>query len=107
MRLLCAYAWPGNVRELRSAIEVAMTCCRGTVIQPQDLPPEISQDVSPHPPASSFPPDEKGTTLLTALTQADGNRRRAAHLLGISRATLYRRLSKLHLPLDILASHQH
>jgi DNA-binding NtrC family response regulator len=106
MRLLVDYAWPGNVRELRSAMECAVIGCRGTVIQPTDLPPEIGQDVSPHRPAASFPPDENGA-LLTAITQAGGNRGRAAHLLGISRATLYRRLSKLHLSLDTIASHQH
>src|SRR4029453_235205 len=41
MRLLLEYPWPGKIRELRNAIEFAMICCRGSVIQPEDLPPEL------------------------------------------------------------------
>jgi DNA-binding NtrC family response regulator len=88
------YAWPGNVRELRSAIEFAVMRTRGAWVERRDLPPELQGSTV----ASSVPlqldTDER-TRIRAALAQADGNRSRAARLLGISRATLYRRLSEL------------
>src|SRR5262249_55246160 len=93
MELLLDHRWPGNVRELRSAIEYAVINCRGAIIQPSDLPPEILGV----PPANPFPPldgaDEK-QRLAQALKQTNGNRAAAARLLGISRPTLYNRLKQ-------------
>jgi transcriptional regulator of acetoin/glycerol metabolism len=67
---------------------------RGTWVERRDLPPELQGSTV----ASSVPlqldTDER-TRIRAALAQADGNRSRAARLLGISRATLYRRLSEL------------
>jgi transcriptional regulator of acetoin/glycerol metabolism len=62
------------------------------VIQPDDLPPEIFQ---PGDFESSIPGDplaDEKTRFLQALQRSRGNRALAARLLGISRATLYRRL---------------
>jgi sigma-54 dependent transcriptional regulator, acetoin dehydrogenase operon transcriptional activator AcoR len=100
VRLLASYPWPGNVRELGSAIEFAVIGCRGAVIQPQDLPPEIldvahSDRVIPGDPLL----DEK-SRFLQALERSRGNRAQAARLLGISRATLYRRLADLKITPD-------
>lgn len=92
LRRLGAYRWPGNVRELRSALEFAVIRCRGTVVQPEDLPPEICgarEAVSPR----LDPPVDERERLLTALRQTGGNRTAAAQLLGMSRATFYRRLA--------------
>ena len=92
VRLLMDYDWPGNVRELRSAIEFAVIRCRGSAIQPNDLPPEI---IEPADLASSIPGDplsDEKARFLEALNRSRGNRALAARLLGISRATLYRRL---------------
>jgi DNA-binding NtrC family response regulator len=93
MAALLDYAWPGNVRELRNALEFAVVRCRGPIIQPVDLPPELLE---------SFPAartGELGNTeddrILAALKWAKGNRTRAATLLGVSRATLYRRMKEL------------
>ncbi len=92
LRYLMDYEWPGNVRELRSAIEFTLIHCAGTAIQPDDLPPEIfpADDVIPGDPLL----DER-SRFLQALDRARGNRALAARLLGISRATLYRRLADL------------
>jgi len=93
MDLLLDYDWPGNVRELKSAIEFAMIRCKTAAIEPGDLPPEVvSFSSSPASPAE--PVDEK-QRLLQALERAKGNRTVAARLLGISRATFYRRLAEL------------
>lgn len=94
-RSLADYHWPGNVRELKSAIEFAVIRCRGAVIQPDDLPPEV------HVPADferAIPGDplvDEKARFLDALNRSRGNRALAARLLGISRATLYRRLADL------------
>ncbi len=95
MRILLEYSWPGNVRELKSAIEVAVICCKGVIIQPDDLPLELFESNDRQTLLSdNSQPDEK-QLLLAALERAGGNRSTAARLLGISRATLYRRLASL------------
>jgi DNA-binding NtrC family response regulator len=88
MRVLTAYRWPGNVRELRSALEFAVIRTRSERIQPDDLPPELDA-----PPADSDEAERR--RYENALERAGGNRTRAAELLGISRATFYRRLGQL------------
>ncbi|HUC98751.1 MAG TPA: sigma 54-interacting transcriptional regulator [Candidatus Polarisedimenticolaceae bacterium] len=95
LRLLTRYPWPGNVRELRSAIEFAVIRCRGTVIQADDLPPEIFEPANLGGVVRDDPSSDERARLLDALGRSRGNRARAARLLGISRATLYRRLSDL------------
>jgi PAS domain S-box-containing protein len=95
LRLLTGYPWPGNVRELRSAIEFAVIRCRGAVIQADDLPPEIFEPANLASALSTDPLNDDKVRLLDALGRSRGNRARAARLLGISRATLYRRLSDL------------
>ena len=92
MRQLISYDWPGNVRELRNAIEYALIRARHAVLQVDDLPPEIaSAEDAAATPASDWPDDEEGR-IRAALAHTDGNRTEAAELLGMSRATLYRRL---------------
>jgi PAS domain S-box-containing protein len=94
MRMLLQYAWPGNVRELKSAIDFATLHCKGPVIKEADFPPELRYSESSPLDAADQPQDER-QRVLTALTQANGNRARAARLLGMSRATLYRRMASL------------
>jgi PAS domain S-box-containing protein len=99
MRYCLAYDWPGNVRELKSAVEFAVIRSRGAVIQVEDLPPEIT-DPATALTSARIPPGDEKQRLLAALQQARGNRTGAARLLGMSRATFYRRLSSLNIPLD-------
>ena len=91
MRCLIDYDWPGNVRELRNALEAALIRARGDRLHAGDLPPEIQNDT-----ASGFDdaPADEAERIRAALKQTDGNRSAAADLLGISRATLYRRLDE-------------
>jgi DNA-binding NtrC family response regulator len=93
--LLADYSWPGNVRELRSAIEFAVIRCKGTVIQPDDLPPEIVQPAGLRGMIPGDPLADEKARFRQALDRSRGNRAMAARLLGISRATLYRRLADL------------
>jgi sigma-54 dependent transcriptional regulator, acetoin dehydrogenase operon transcriptional activator AcoR len=95
LRLLADYDWPGNVRELGSAIEFGVIRCAGPVIQPEDLPPEILQPAHFEDSIPGDPLADEKTRFLQALERSRGNRALAARLLGISRATLYRRLADL------------
>jgi len=87
---LLDYSWPGNVRELRSAIEFAVLACRGPRIELEHLPPEIV--IAPG--RIEGHADEQ-QRILAALERTGGNRTQAARLVGISRATFYRRLGEL------------
>jgi sigma-54 dependent transcriptional regulator, acetoin dehydrogenase operon transcriptional activator AcoR len=97
VRLLTDYPWPGNVRELRSAIEFAVIRCRGAVIQSDDLPPEIVVPADFGGWIPGDPLNDEKARFLEALDRSRGNRALAARLLGISRATLYRRLADLNI----------
>jgi DNA-binding NtrC family response regulator len=103
--LLHAYPFPGNVRELRNAMERAMVFCTTTEITPACLPERIRKaKTRPHPGGAplfaeltgedSLPTLEEMANRYTSfvLERLDGNKRQAARLLDISRATLYRRL---------------
>jgi len=102
MGLLLNHGWPGNVRELQSAIEFAVIRCKGAVIQPDDLPPEVVGSLPVRQP-SVDPQEEDRQKLLAAVQAARGNRAEAARLLGVSRSTLYRRLADLELDPEKLA----
>ncbi|MDZ7735099.1 MAG: sigma-54 dependent transcriptional regulator [Gammaproteobacteria bacterium] len=100
------YSFPGNVRELSNAIERAVTFCQNETLDIEDLPDRLRSGSVPRRSVAGAPlPD----TLLAAdelptldelerryiryvLQRLDGNKRRAAGLLGIGRRTLYRRL---------------
>lgn len=94
-RILLDYNWSGNVRELKSVVEVATIFCKGEIIEADDLPLELlAANERQNPSSDKIQTDEK-LTLLAALEQSGGNRAAAARLLGIGRATLYRRLADL------------
>ncbi len=93
MALLMEYEWPGNVRELRNALEYAVVRARGSILQVDDLPPEVLERRTDVDQGDSGL--DEVDRLRAALRRARGNRTRAATLLGISRATLYRRLREL------------
>ena len=90
---LRGHPWPGNVRELRSAIQYAAMNCLSGLIDCSDLPPEI--ETLKVDPATLQAHNNEHADIQAALSQANGNRSMAAQLLGISRATLYRRLAEL------------
>ncbi|MDP6525739.1 MAG: sigma 54-interacting transcriptional regulator [Kiritimatiellia bacterium] len=92
MRLLMSYAWPGNVRELRNAVDFALIACRGPVIQVSHLPPEITALPAGPEPSRPYEVVSEKDRILKALEETGGHRGKAASLLGISRATLYRRM---------------
>jgi two-component system response regulator AtoC len=107
IRLLVHYDWPGNVRELRTAIEHGVVMSNDPVIDVRHLPPFVRPDTRSAP---DVPPCGKNSlaapvelnlhaletnAIRTALASAEGNRTRAADLLGVSRRTLQRKLKDL------------
>ena len=90
--IMIDYPWPGNVRELQSAIRFALIKSKGRSIQPHHLPMELKkQKTTPFSRGHSrkLGPDD----VQAALKQSGGNKAKAAKLLGVGRATLYRFLA--------------
>ena len=114
------YHWPGNVRQLQNVIERAVVLTQGSMITPRNLPHEVVHSAPYDPGAqtadasSDFPPSAMPTrvrnpmtesqslnlaerekaALVAALDQCNGNKKKAAELLGIHRPTLYTKLKK-------------
>jgi two-component system NtrC family response regulator len=99
MAALSSYSWPGNVRELRNVIERALLLCDGGTIQPSHLPfgTEFSAEIPPISVEKQIRQMEVDH-IRDVISRCEGNMTRAARLLGISRATLYRRLTRKHSP---------
>jgi PAS domain S-box-containing protein len=95
MRRLARYPWPGNVREIRGAIEHAVVHCQGSRIEVDCLPPELLQAMPLADPVSAHRGNSERERIVTMLRRTGGNRARAARMMGIGRATLYRRLRNL------------
>jgi transcriptional regulator with PAS, ATPase and Fis domain len=91
IRLFLNYAWPGNVAELETALEYAVAVARGPVIQVEDLPVEIGGQPAPAPAVEAGTVTES-QRLRAALESHRWRREETARALGISRATLWRRM---------------
>ena len=94
MQALLGYAWPGNVRELKNVLGYAVIHCPGSTVELEDLPPEVLDSARTVTPLPDLPVDERAR-IEAALARTGGERKAAAALLGISRATLYRKLAQL------------
>jgi DNA-binding NtrC family response regulator len=103
LQLLAAYRWPGNVRELENAMERACALCEDGIIHVRDLPPHLAKQEGLLREGGSLliPVGEKLAKFMqvqeTAYIEAtirmnEGVREQAARMLGISMATLYRKL---------------
>lgn len=99
--LLSAYTWPGNVRELRNLMERLALFLSAAPLQAltpaflKKIAPELSasgNDVRPHDALAPAATPVTAETLQQVLQRHHGNREAAAHYLGISRTTLWRRL---------------
>ncbi|WP_164981616.1 sigma-54-dependent transcriptional regulator [Silvibacterium dinghuense] len=107
---LLAHRWPDNIRELETVIHAAALSCQGQWIRPIDIPP-LGPDPLPGTESATSAANPQATHRPTAgadedpnldhaiqrhvhrvLERAEGNKLRAARMLGISRSTLYRLL---------------
>src|SRR5262245_31593065 len=99
IEIFARYPWPGNVRELANVIERAMVVCKGTLILPENLPPHLFEVRPSMMPDLPEMPDltlqaAEREQILRALQASGGKRVEAARRLGLSRRTLYRKLSR-------------
>jgi DNA-binding NtrC family response regulator len=124
MKALMNYDWPGNVRELENCVERAVALGNGTLIDLGDLPPSIAALDSPvsrqgadsaHelvadlaasaesssdeimaavPLSTTDLEDIERATIQRVFEQVKGDKALAGRMLGISRATLYRKLKR-------------
>ena len=101
LKAMLAYDWPGNVRELENCVERACAFTSGPVIHLSDLPAAISQlqyeSIPLNAGASSkiMPMSEiERQTILNAIAQLNGDKLKAARVLGIGKTTLYRKLKE-------------
>jgi DNA-binding NtrC family response regulator/predicted negative regulator of RcsB-dependent stress response len=93
LKVLERYYWPGNVREIRNLAESAafLTFGRGPI--PLDALPDWLRESSGNGKSARLEETER-EAVMRALEEAGGNRSRAARALGISRQTLYTKMSK-------------
>ena len=92
--LLQGYAFPGNARELRNVVERAAILCRSGAIVPEHLC--IRTSAAQAPAATGQPDDDpEKVRLLKVLEETRWNRREAARRVGVSYATLRRRIERL------------
>jgi len=103
MKSLLQYDWPGNVRELENCVERAVALSDQTLLDLADLPPAIAQaspavEASPsnsgHALTSTDLEDIERATIERVFQQVKGDKALAGKMLGISRATLYRKLKR-------------
>jgi PAS domain S-box-containing protein len=101
MNLFMRYDWPGNVRELKHAMEHACLLSRGGVIVPDDLPTDLLAFAESES-ALKVSGNSSGVSredLVSAIERAEGNKSKAAKLLGVNRKTLYRKMHQFGVPL--------
>ena len=102
LKQLMQYNFPGNVRELENIIERAVALCNSDTIDTKHLPPDLRQNIS-----EIILPVEEGMSqefvtlaehekqyILTVLEKVNGNKTKAAKILGIDRVSLWRKLKK-------------
>jgi DNA-binding NtrC family response regulator len=105
MKALLQYDWPGNVRELENCVERATALGDGKLIDVSDLPPSITAAVPLSDGAIVHVPGNgslsatdleeiERATIQRVFEQVNGDKVMAGKMLGISRATLYRKLKR-------------
>jgi two-component system, NtrC family, response regulator AtoC len=102
MKSMLAYDWPGNVRELENCLERAVALGDQRVIEVADLPPAIAHseirteplDLPELSGRATDLEDIERATIERVFSQVNGDKVRAGKMLGISRATLYRKLKR-------------
>ncbi len=104
MEQLRRYPWPGNVREFEGAIESAVALASSSVLYPEDFPREVTRGgvaVGGSVPDAGVVSleDMERAHILKVLQGVHFNKSKASEILGIDRATLYRKAQRYHIDL--------
>jgi len=98
LKTLISYDWPGNVRELENALGRACVVTSNGELQLRDLPTHLTgapRSLTSSPTDHIVPLAElEKQTIFNAIAQTNGDKMRAARLLGIGKTTLYRKLKE-------------
>jgi PAS domain S-box-containing protein len=96
MAALCHHRWPGNVRELVNVLERVLNALDGRVIEADALPFAPAGAETPPGPGQlrQMLREQESLALQEALRRTGGNKAKAARLLGIHRASVYKKLSR-------------
>jgi len=86
------YKWPGNVRELENVIRRSMALCQSSDIRRADLPPHIGLSGFKSKPGDDSLEAYEKAAIKNALKKCNSHRKKAAQLLKIGEATLYRKI---------------
>ena len=96
---LSRFAWPGNIRQLRNVLRYACAVCDSTRVELRHVSPDVAALLAPDEaasrPALAGGEDDERARIVDALTRHHWRPNAAAEALGMSRATLYRRIAKL------------
>jgi DNA-binding NtrC family response regulator len=108
IRVMQAYRWPGNVRELVNVVERAVVLCRGSQITVSDLPETLKEDPSIRAFHRSGGANLKAALalperqmILDTLAANHWNRQDTAKMLGINRTTLYKKMKRLDIDIEL------
>lgn len=92
--LLASHSWPGNLRELNNVVKRAVLLTRGNKITTAELTQAMGQ-IRTDNVLLLHDEDTERQRIITALQQTNGNKAKAARLLGVDRKTIYNKIEKL------------
>ena len=99
------YNWPGNIRELENVIQRGVQVSKDNIIRPKDLPiyitVEVDNEISQNKKVNLIE-NQEYKIIIDTLKNTKGNAKLASEILGISRSTIYRKLSKIGFNIDSL-----
>ncbi len=96
MEIFHKYSWHGNLRELENVMERAVVLSKGEVVGVKDIPAEIRKEAKNYSSANDLKPlkELEFETIMNAINAFNGNKSKAAQVLGITRKALYSRLKE-------------
>jgi len=104
LQILASYEWPGNIRQLRNAIRTMVVMCDRDQLDVSDIPPDISRrrqltgtSAAPANLAGVSLNELEKKAIVDTLAKTQGNREKAARILGIGERTLYRKIKEYNL----------
>lgn len=104
MQILAAHDWPGNIRQLKNTIRTMVVMCDREDLDLRDIPPDIAHrrqltgdSATPANLAGVSLNELEKKAILDTLAKTEGNREKAAKILGIGERTLYRKIKEYNL----------
>lgn len=93
--MLVSNSWPGNLRQLNNVMKRAVLLTRGRLITTAELSQAMGPTLQQQPSLTLHDENDERERIKQALQQTNGNKSKAARLLGIDRKTIYNKIEKL------------